>query len=76
MKDLLTIEKDGMIERCSGWDGIVAKFNSIPPPGAYFDSEGDLSQTTWIFRGHKSITYHLEPTIERAVLHALVALNI
>jgi FRG domain len=57
---------------CSGWCEISEALDSFPhqklgvieePDGGY----GGLGQSLWVFRGHKSTEYRLEPSIERAV---------
>jgi hypothetical protein len=47
------------------WSQVTAAFDSFPPPSLNFGPEGDSYRTAWIFRGHKSTTYELEPRIER-----------
>jgi len=49
----------------NSWSEITSAFDSFPPPRLSFGPEGDMDQTTWIFRGHKSILYELVPRIER-----------
>ena len=38
---------------------------SVDLPELGWGAEGDIYRKTWIFRGHKSATYNLEPSIER-----------
>jgi len=45
-------------EQRSGWAEIAKGFGSIPTPSGPTDFG-------WIFRGHKSTTYCLQPSIER-----------
>lgn len=55
------------IELCDSWGKINRAFDSFPPPNLSFDWEGDLTRTTWVFRGLKSVEHELEPSIERAI---------
>jgi hypothetical protein len=57
--------KESRIEFCSDWETIRDTFDSLPVPRVDFDSEGDLIRTVWAFRGHKSVDYRLQPSIER-----------
>jgi hypothetical protein len=45
-------------EQCCDWAEIVKAFDSIPTPSRPTDFG-------WIFRGHKSVEYSLQPSIER-----------
>jgi len=51
--------------KLENWSQITAALDSFPTPKLVFGPEGDLDRTTWIFRGHKSAKYELEPRIER-----------
>lgn len=47
------------------WTQVTKALDSFPPPQLSFGPEGDMDRITWIFRGHKSTEYELEPRIER-----------
>jgi len=49
----------------SSWKEVQAALDAFPAPALTFGPEGDLEQTTWVFRGLKSTEYDLEPRIER-----------
>ncbi len=53
------------VEVCRSWSDITASFHSVELPKLGWDTEGDVSRKTWIFRGHKSAAYSLEPSVER-----------
>jgi hypothetical protein len=66
MKGSFTREdKFRVSKECANWSEIVSAFESFPMPQVQYDSESDLAGTAWIFRGHKTTKYSLEPTIER-----------
>jgi hypothetical protein len=50
---------------CADWDEVRASFDLLPAPKIQSDVEGEPSQSAWIFRGHKSDRYDLEPSVER-----------
>ena len=52
-------------ELCSDWDAVTKAFGSFPAPKLDFDPYGQLTEQTWIFRGHKDAEYPLQPRIER-----------
>jgi hypothetical protein len=50
---------------CPDWSAVTSGFDQLPKPALRRDAEGEAYQEGWIFRGHKSECYHLEPSIER-----------
>jgi FRG domain len=67
---------------CSDWAGITECLDGFPPPEVAIDSAGEIATKAWVFRGHKSSSYKLQPRIERvaqsksmqwAALEALVS---
>jgi hypothetical protein len=64
---LLPEAKKSKIEPCANWKAVTEAFDSFPAPKIDFGSEGEMLRTTWVFRGHKSATYELKPSVERAV---------
>jgi hypothetical protein len=53
-------------EELDSWSAVTAAFDGFPPPTLDFDSEGELNRRVWVFRGHKTLSYALQPSIERA----------
>ena len=53
------------IARLDDWGQLATALDLFPPPKLAFGPEGGIDQTIWIFRGHKSTEYQLEPRIER-----------
>jgi hypothetical protein len=48
------------------WAAIAKALEEFKPPEVAIDhGSGEVSKTAWVFRGHKSTGYDLEPTIER-----------
>jgi|HubBroStandDraft_6_1064221.scaffolds.fasta_scaffold13086_4 hypothetical protein len=52
-------------ELCRDWGEITGAFDSFPHERLGYDSLGELGETLWVFRGHKSTKYPLRPSIER-----------
>jgi hypothetical protein len=50
---------------CTSWDEVTEAFKSFPHQKLGYTNDGDLRETLWVFRGHKSAEYSLKPTIER-----------
>jgi hypothetical protein len=50
---------------CSEWEEITPAFDSFPHPKLGYGLDQELSETLWVFRGHKSTNYRLESTVER-----------
>lgn len=63
------------IENCRSWADVTAAFHSFELPKLGWNSHGGLHQKAWIFRGHKSSSYVLEPSIERAAQSLPLAWN-
>jgi hypothetical protein len=53
------------IHICLDWSAVTSGFDQLPKPALRRDAEGEAYQEGWIFRGHKSECYRLEPSIER-----------
>jgi len=53
-------------EYLSDWKAVVETFDSFPSPILQFEWESGPVRTTWLFRGHQSASYALEPSIERS----------
>jgi hypothetical protein len=48
------------VEMCRTWNDVIAAFDSVGLP-----KRGETAGPTWVFRGHKSSEYSLEPSVER-----------
>lgn len=55
----------GNVRVCPDWLAVTAAFDSLPRPLLREDWEGESIDSCWIFRGHKSQTHFLQPSIER-----------
>jgi len=49
----------------STWDQIVKHLGQYPSPRLSFDSDGEVNNQAWIFRGVSNSAYPLEPSVER-----------
>jgi hypothetical protein len=47
------------------WADIARALEAFKPPEMNIDDDGEVVNQAWVFRGLKSASYHLEPTIER-----------
>lgn len=56
---------DCKINECRTWAETTAAFDRFRLPKLGFDQDGDVAETAWIFRGHKTANYGLEPSVER-----------
>lgn len=56
---------DCKVTVCRTWGEITAAFNALKVAKLGFDSEGDVQRRAWLFRGHRTASYVLEPSIER-----------
>jgi FRG domain len=53
------------VEVCSGWEAVTKAFDELPKPVLRRDDNGETYQERWVYRGHKTESYRLEPSIER-----------
>jgi hypothetical protein len=56
---------DSNIRVCSGWTELVEEFEQLPQPVFRRDEFGEAHRDGWVYRGHASHAYRLEPSIER-----------
>jgi hypothetical protein len=49
----------------ANWSVLTEELEQLPKPTLRRDAEGEVDQTGWIFRGHKSHLFRLQPSIER-----------
>jgi hypothetical protein len=54
------------IQVCSRWRSLTKLLDELPKPVVRRDEDGEADQQGWIFRGHSSHKFSLQPSIERA----------
>src|SRR5208337_4119217 len=65
MNDSSTSQRQPKAEPYSGWKKLTEEFDRFPNWKLELDPYGEITETGWIFRGHKSTHYHLQPLLER-----------
>lgn len=53
------------MEECRSWADVRRALDSFEVARLGWDSNGEIDQKTWVFRGHKSVSYALAPSVER-----------
>lgn len=53
------------MEECRSWADVRRALDSFEVARLGWDSDGEIDQKTWVFRGHKSVSYALAPSVER-----------